>query len=86
MILTVFIDLFSQFVVSWGLSAYVEQHSLIKAFNKAVMNRRPDKGLMIHSNCGVNAVAESFSHTLQTQLIHYIRFKIFEEAEHEFFV
>ena len=73
------------------------------------MRRRPDKGLMIHSDRGVqyasqdfrtclkdygfiqsmsrkgdcwdNAVAESFFHTLKTQLIHHVRFKTFEEAE-----
>ena len=107
--LTVFIDLFSRSVVGWDLSSSLERHSLIKAFNKAVMRRRPGKGLMIHSDRGVqyaskdfknrlmdhgfiqsmsrkgdcwdNAVAESFFHTLKTQLIHHVRFKTFDEAE-----
>lgn len=107
--LTVFIDLFSRSVVGWDLSNSLERHSLIKAFNKAVIRRRPNKGLMVHSDRGVqyaskefksnlklhgfvqsmsrkgdcwdNAVAESFFHTLKTQLIHHVRFKTFEEAE-----
>ncbi len=107
--LTVFIDLFSRSVIGWDMSRSLERHSLIKAFNKAVMCRRPGKGLMIHSDRGVqyaskefknrfkyhgciqsmsrkgdcwdNAVAESFFHTLKTQLIHHVRFKTFEEAE-----
>ncbi len=107
--LTVFIDLFSRSVVGWDLSDSLERHSLIKAFNKAVIRRRPDNGLMIHSDRGVqyaskefrkslkfhgfiqsmsrkgdcwdNAVAESFFHTLKTQLIHHVQFKTFEEAE-----
>ena len=32
-------------------------------------------------NCWDNAVAESFFHTLKTQLIYHIRFNNFEEAE-----
>jgi len=107
--LAVFIDLFSRSVVGWDLSASLERHSVIKALNKAVIRRRPDKGLMIHSDRGIqyaskgfknclknrgfiqsmsrkgdcwdNAVAESFFHTLKTQLIHHVRFKTFEEAE-----
>jgi len=77
------------------------------------MRRRPGKGLMIHSdrgvqyasqefksclknygfiqsmsrkgNCWDNAVAESFFHTLKTQLIHHIRFKTFGETERSLF-
>mgnify|MGYP002725685264 CR=1 FL=1 len=107
--LTVFIDLFSRSVVGWDLSSSLERHSLIKAFNKAVMRRSPGKGLMIHSDRGVqyaskefkrrlkdhgfiqsmsrkgdcwdNAVAESFFHTIKTQLIHHVNFKTVEEAE-----
>ncbi len=32
-------------------------------------------------NCWDNAVAESFFHTLKTQLVHHVRFKTYEEAE-----
>jgi putative transposase len=107
--LAVFIDLFSRSVVGWNLSDSLERHSVIKALNKAVMRRRPGKGLMAHSDRGIqyagkdfrnrfekhgfvqsmsrkgdcwdNAVAESFFHTLKTQLIHHIRFKTYNEAE-----
>jgi putative transposase len=107
--LAVFIDLFSRSVVGWDLSDSLERHSVIKALNKAVMRRRPDKRLMVHSdrgiqyaskefksclkthgfvqsmsrkgNCWDNAVAESFFHTLKTQLIHHVHFSSFEEAE-----
>ena len=107
--LTVFIDLFSRSIVGWDLSGSLERHSVIRALKKAIMRRRPGKGLMIHSdrgvqyvsqdfrktlkthgfiqsmsrkgNCWDNAVAESFFHTLKTQLIYHIRFNNFEEAE-----
>ena len=107
--LTVFIDLFSRCVVGWDLSGSLERHSVILALKKAIMRRRPGKGLMIHSdrgvqyasqdfkkslkkhgfiqsmsrkgNCWDNAVAESFFHTLKTQLVYHIRFNSFEETE-----
>jgi putative transposase len=107
--LAVFIDLFSRIVVGWDLSDSLERYLVINALNKAVMRRRPGKGLMIHSdrgiqyaskdfkeclrshgfvqsmsrkgNCWDNAVAESFFHTLKTQLIHHICFRGVEEAD-----
>jgi putative transposase len=107
--LSVFMDLFSRSVVGWDLSDSLERYSVIKALNKAVMRRRPVKGLMVHSdrgiqyaskdfkerltkhgfvqsmsrkgNCWDNAVAESFFHTLKTQLIHHTRFSSVEETE-----
>jgi len=107
--LSVFMDLFSRSVVGWDLSDSLERYSVIKALNKAVMRRRPGKGLMVHSdrgiqyaskdfkerltkhgfvqsmsrkgNCWDNAVAESFFHTLKTQLIHHTRFSSVEETE-----
>ncbi len=107
--LTVFIDLFSRSIVGWDLSRSLERHSVIRALKKAILRRRPGRGLMIHSDRGVqyasedfkkalnthgfiqsmsckgdcwdNAVAESFFHTLKTQLIYHIRLNNFEEAE-----
>lgn len=111
--LTVFIDLFSRIVVGWDLSDSLERHSAIRALNKAIMRRRPAKGLMVHSdrgvqysstgfrkvlqkhsfaqsmsrkgNCWDNAVAESFFHSIKTQLIHHVRFQKRMEAEHVLF-
>ena len=107
--LTVFIDLFSRSIVGWDLSGSLERFSVIRALKKAIMRRRPVKGLIIHSdrgvqyasqdfkkvlkthgfiqsmsrkgNCWDNAVAESFFHTLKTQLIYHIRLYNFREAE-----
>lgn len=111
--LTVFIDLFSRIVVGWDLSDSLEQSSAICALNKAIMRRRPEKGLMVHSdrgvqyaskgfravlkkygfvqsmsrkgNCWDNAVAESFYHSLKTQLVHHVRFQDALEAERTLF-
>jgi putative transposase len=107
--LTVFIDLYSRAIVGWDLSNSLERHSVIHAFQKAINNRKPEKGLVVHSdrgiqyassdfrkklktykfvqsmslkgNCWDNAVAESFFHTLKTQLIRHNKFKDQQEAE-----
>ena len=111
--LSVFIDLFSRLVVGWDLSDSLERHSTIKSLKKAILRRNPGKGLLIHSdrgiqyassdfrkqlerngftqsmsrkgNCWDNAVAESFFHTLKTQLTHHICYKDVQEAEQSLF-
>jgi len=106
--LSVFIDLFSRSIVGWDLNDSLERYSVINALNKAIAHRKPGKGLMVHSdrgiqyaskdfkaalksfgfiqsmsrkgNCWDNAVAESFFHTLKTQLIHHVKFEAYEMA------
>lgn len=107
--ITVFIDLFLRIVVGWDLSNSLERSSVLRAFNKALVRRRPSKGLMVHSdqgvqyvsrefrkllakhgciqsmsrrgNCWDNAVAESFFHTLKTQMIYHRKFLDKQETE-----
>lgn len=111
--LTVFIDLYSRLVVGWDLSASLERHSMIHAFEKALWRRRPPSGLLVHSdrgvqyasadfrnlltkngfiqsmsrkgNCWDNAVAESFFHTLKTQLLYHTKFQGKADAEQALF-
>ncbi len=111
--LTVFLDLYSRSVIGWDLSDSLHRQSAITALNKAIIRRQPEKGLMVHSdrgvqyassdfrkilgrkkfiqsmsrkgNCWDNAVAESFFHTLKTQLIRHVHFNSFEEAERSLF-
>jgi len=112
--LTVFIDLYSRIVVGWNLSESLGRYSTMHAMNKALMRRRPGKGLLVHSdqgvqyassdfrcllrtngciqsmsrkgNCWDNAVAESFFHTLKTQLLYHVRLKDKLEAERTLFL
>lgn len=100
-------------VVGWDLSDSLERYSAMRAFNKAIFRRQPGRGLIVHSdrgvqyassdfreilrkrgfiqsmsrrgNCWDNAVAESFFHSLKTQLIHHVRFQTAEEAERALF-
>lgn len=57
---SVFIDLYSRIVVGWDLSDSLEDKSTINAFKKALMRRRPDPGLMVHSDRGVQYVSNDF--------------------------
>ena len=62
--LTVFIDLFSRIVVGWDLSDSLEQSSAIRALHKAIMRRRPGKGLLVHSDRGVQYASNGFRSVL----------------------
>lgn len=63
--LTVFIDLFSRLVVGWDLSSSLERFSVIHALNKAITRRRPGKGLMIHSDRGIQYASLDFRAALE---------------------
>jgi putative transposase len=63
--LTVFIDLFSRIIVGWDLSASLERYSAIHALNKAILRRRPGRGLMVHSDRGVQYASKDFRAVLQ---------------------
>jgi putative transposase len=63
--LTVFIDLFSRMVVGWDLGESLERFSAMRALNKAILRRRPGKGLMVHSDRGVQDASSDFRAVLQ---------------------
>jgi len=63
--LTVFIDLFSRKVVGWDLSDSLERFSTIRALHKAIMNRNPKEGLLIHSDRGVQYASTDFRSILE---------------------
>jgi len=62
--LVVFIDLFSRKVVSWDLSPSLQARSTIKAFEQAVYLRKPPKGLIIHSDRGIQYASKDFRERL----------------------
>lgn len=63
--LRVFIDLFSRTVVGCDLSKSLDRYSIIRALHKAIMNRNPGKGLMIHSDRGVQYASRDFRSILE---------------------
>ena len=60
MYLVVFIDLFSRMVVGWDLSDSLHHGSALNAFYKAYWHRKPGRGLMIHSDRGVQYACDAF--------------------------
>jgi len=58
--LTVFLDLFSRMVVGWAVSSSLSHEAVVRALWCAVRRRRPQPGLMIHSDRGVQYACAGF--------------------------
>lgn len=63
--LAVFIDLFSRQVVGWALSQHLDHGLVLKALERARRHRKPERGLMIHSDRGVQYACTGFRHYLK---------------------
>lgn len=64
--LVVFIDLFSRRVVGWCVSPSLGHESVLKALYRAVWKRKPDPGLIIHSDRGIQYCCEGFRKAIYT--------------------
>ncbi len=62
--LTVFIDLYSRMVVGWAVSKSLSHEGVLRALYRAIWRRRPPKGLMIHSDRGVQYCCEAFRNVI----------------------
>jgi putative transposase len=58
--LTVFLDLFSRMVVGWAVSSSLSHVAVVQALWRAVGRRKPEPGLMIHSDRGVQYACAGF--------------------------
>jgi len=58
--LTVIIDVFSRMVVGWALSSSLSHEMVIAALKRAIQRRRPAKGLIFHSDRGVQYACNDF--------------------------
>ena len=58
-------DLFSRKVVGWDLSPSLKTESTVKAFENAVCQRNPPKGLIVHSDRGIQYASGDFRHCLK---------------------
>jgi len=63
--LTVFIDLFSRIVTGWAISTSLNHEMVLEAFQKAFWRRKPGKGLIVHSDQGVQYACDEFRKTLK---------------------
>ncbi len=59
--LVVFIDLYSRRVVGWALSSSLDHTVALTALQRAVARRRPPRGLIIHSDRGVQYACTDFT-------------------------
>jgi transposase InsO family protein len=58
--LAVIIDLFSRMVVGWALSSSLCHEFVVTALKRAIRDRRPGKGLIFHSDRGVQYACTGF--------------------------
>ncbi len=107
------IDLFSRRVVGWSMSGRMKASLVNDALLMALWKRKPEQGLIWHTdrgsqyaadshrkilkehgviqsmsrkgNCWDNSVAESFFHTLKTELTHHMNYKTRDEAKNAIF-
>jgi len=111
--LAVLIDLHSRAVVGWAMAPHMRASLVNDALLMAIFKRRPEAGLLLHSdrgsqyashlyqdtlsqhqfvasmsrkgNCWDNAPAESFFHTLKTELCHQQKYATREQARQTIF-
>lgn len=58
--LAVVIDLFSRMVVGWATSSHITASLVCIALEKAIAKRKPDRGLLLHSDRGVQYTCEQY--------------------------
>lgn len=63
--LSVFIDLYSRRVVGWSCSPALGHEMVVQALQRAVWQRQPPQGLMIHSDRGVQYACTGFREILK---------------------
>ena len=111
--LAVILDLYSRYIVGWSLKKRLKKDLVTDALTMACKRRKPDSGLIFHSdqgvqyasdevrmfltnkgfrqsmsgkgNCYDNAFAESFFHTLKTELIYQCVYLTREQAREDIF-
>jgi putative transposase len=56
----VFIDLYSRIIVGWAVSRALDQRLVADALERAVARRRPQAGLIVHSDRGIQYASDLF--------------------------
>ena len=63
--LSLFLDAFSRKIVAWDLSTSLSSQSVLTAFYKALRTRSVSKGLIVHSDRGVQYTSKAFRDKLK---------------------
>jgi putative transposase len=58
--LAAILDLYSRFIVGWAVSAVNDRHLAIRALDMALKRRRPEAGLLHHSDQGCTYASEDY--------------------------
>lgn len=64
--LCVILDLFSRMAVGWSMASHMRSELAISALEMAVAHRNPGKGLIFHSDRGVQYASDSFRESLKS--------------------
>jgi transposase InsO family protein len=62
-------DLFSRRIVGWSMDRWIDRHLVIDALQMAIEQRRPDRGLIFHSDRGSQYASDDFRRLLAGQRI-----------------
>jgi putative transposase len=62
--LAVILDLFSRYVVGWATSGAIDRHLVLKALNMANHRRRPEAGLIHHTDRGTQYASDDYQTAL----------------------
>lgn len=65
--LCVIMDLFSRSIIGWSMQNNMKTELVIDAFNMAYEKRKPDKGLIFHSDRGVQYASYKFRNLLKSK-------------------
>jgi putative transposase len=60
-------DLFSRMIVGWSMDATMESRLVVDALEMAVQRRRPDAGLLAHSDRGSQYASEHYQRVLRAE-------------------
>jgi putative transposase len=63
--LAVLLDLYSRRVVGWAVSSTLDQELVMRALNRALVERSPDSGLLHHSDRGAQYTSGSYQEELR---------------------
>jgi transposase InsO family protein len=65
MYLAVIVDLFGRHIVGWAMDNHLGQELVVNALKQAIWRRRPPKGVIFHSDQGVQYACQAFRKLLQ---------------------
>lgn len=65
--LCIIMDLFSRHIVGWSMDNHMRTDLLIDAFNMAYKKRKPESGLLFHSDRGAQYASNNFSNLIKTK-------------------